>query len=87
MYYIGELSWPLGAQELSYPESLDKYKLFGQFLLQGKVHVAVDWGWVLEWLCIIYCADIGDSKAGTVCSLPFNHSSNHDEKMVKVSWI
>ena len=34
---IGELSWPLGAQELPYPETLDKYRLFAQFLLQGKV--------------------------------------------------
>ena len=39
---VGELSWPLGAQELPYPESLDKYRLFGQFLLQGKVCVAMD---------------------------------------------
>ena len=35
--FPGELSWPLGAQELPYPETLDKYRLFGQFLLQGKV--------------------------------------------------
>ena len=37
--FVGELSWPLGAQELSYPESLDKYRLFAQFLLQGKVYI------------------------------------------------
>ena len=36
---------------------------------------------------IICCAGAGDSEAGTICSLPFNCSSNHDEKMVKVSTI
>ena len=33
----GEHCWPVAAQELPYPDILDKYKLFAQFLLQGKV--------------------------------------------------
>lgn len=39
--------WPIEAQELPYPDGLEKYKLFGQFLLQGKVskswHVSLCW--------------------------------------------
>ena len=37
LHCIGELSWALGAQELPYPDTLEKYRVFGQFLLQGKV--------------------------------------------------
>ena len=33
----------------------------------------------------MYNVGAGDTKAGTVCSLPFDCSHNHDEKMVKVS--
>ncbi len=39
MFFLdaGDLSWPVSAQELPYPDGVDKYKLFAQFLLQGKV--------------------------------------------------
>ena len=34
---------------------------------------------------IAVIVDAGDSKAGTIYFIPFDCSSNHDEKMVKVS--
>ncbi|XP_030847415.1 probable ATP-dependent RNA helicase DHX37 [Strongylocentrotus purpuratus] len=34
---FGRNAWPLPAQELDYPKSLDKVKWFGRFLLEGKV--------------------------------------------------
>eukprot|EP00731_Ephydatia_muelleri_P038171 Em0671g3a len=34
---FGSHCWSIEAQELPYPDGLNKYKLFGQFLLQGKV--------------------------------------------------
>ncbi|XP_063965098.1 probable ATP-dependent RNA helicase DHX37 [Lytechinus pictus] len=34
---FGRNAWPLPAQELDFPKSLDKVKWFGKFLLEGKV--------------------------------------------------
>ncbi|XP_065890829.1 probable ATP-dependent RNA helicase DHX37 isoform X2 [Dysidea avara] len=34
---FGCYSWPIAPQELPYPDGIDKYKLFGQFFLQGLV--------------------------------------------------
>ncbi len=41
--HVGSHCWPIPVQELPYPDSLDKYKLFAQFLLQGKVQCNVWW--------------------------------------------
>lgn len=37
LLYAGSSCWPIAVQEVPYPDSLDKYKLFAQFFLQGKV--------------------------------------------------
>ena len=35
----GPHAWPIPVQNLPYPESLEKYKVFGQLMMEGKVSI------------------------------------------------
>ena len=48
----GVHAWPVGALDLPHPEGLDKMKLFGQFLVEGKVCVCVH---VRACVCVCVC--------------------------------
>ena len=37
LFAVGSSCWHLEVQEVAYPDCLEKYKLFAQFFLQGKV--------------------------------------------------
>lgn len=57
----GVHGWPVAALDLPHPEGLDKFKLFGQFLVEGKVCVCE---------CVVYivCVEIEELVVcGAVC--------------------
>ena len=85
--FTGGVGWPISTQEaLPYPDSLDKYKLFAQFLLQGKV--SYDHSCIKLSQCVyrfsIY--NIGDSCFKRIYVSPAGVTSCHGEELVEVSW-
>ena len=77
----GVNSWSMHELELPYPDTLDKYKLFAQFLLQGKVHCSETI--VVEGLLYSYFSlevlVSGGPQVGRVHSLPAHCTSDHGE--------
>ncbi len=73
----------MSAQELPYPDCLDKYKLFAQFLLQGKVRYDnKNHFYYTSSLTSLY---IGDTHTGGVHPTPHGLTCCHGEEVVKVS--